>query len=137
MLSLVLFPAISLAQGTDPEYGFVPCGNKGQEACTTEDAVTFANNMISWLITMLGVIAVIAFVYTGFKLLTSGGSTGEWSKAKSMFTNIVIGIIIILAAWLVVDTIMRALTDRGLDQWTDLRGVDNTGTTTSPVLPQF
>lgn len=127
-LSFVLFPSISFAQ----DMGLVPCDGSPSSPCTTEMAVTFANNLISWLITMLGVIAVIALMFTGFQLLTSGGDSGKWRQAKTMFTNIVIGIIIILAAWLVVDTIMRALTNKGLDQWTDLRGVDNATQNTNP-----
>ncbi|MEX2341146.1 MAG: pilin, partial [Candidatus Paceibacterota bacterium] len=93
----------------DERYGLVPCGSPGQQPCTTEDVVKFANNLITWLISILGVIAVIALMIVGFKLVTSAGNPSAWAEAKGMFTNIVIGIIIILAAWLVVDTIMKGL----------------------------
>ncbi len=99
--------------------GLVPCGGSNEPACSTELFVGFVNNMIGWLISMLGVIAVIALVYTGFRLLTSAGNESEWSKAKEMFTNIVIGVIIILAAWLIIDTVLRGLTGSGLDGWTN------------------
>lgn len=122
VLCLVFLPSLVIAQGDvsiynpDEEYGLVPCGSPGQEPCTTEHVVAFANNVITWLISILGVIAVIALMITGFKLVTSAGNPGAWTQAKDMFTNIVIGIIIILAAWLVVDTILKGFTDQGLEE---------------------
>lgn len=124
-LCLVFLPSLVIAQGDvsiynpDEEYGLVPCGSPGQEPCTTNHVVAFANNLITWLISILGVIAVIALIITGFKLVTSAGNPGAWADAKEMFTNIVIGIIIILAAWLVVDTILKGFTDEGLNERTD------------------
>lgn len=123
-LCIVFLPSLANAQGDvsiynpDEEYGLVPCGSPGQEPCTTEHVVAFANNLITWLISILGIIAVIALMITGFKLVTSAGDTDAWTKAKEMFTNIVIGIIIILAAWLVVDTILKGFTDQGLEERT-------------------
>ena len=125
ILCIVFLPSLAIAQGgvsiynPDEEYGLVPCGSPGQEPCTTNHVVAFANNLITWLISILGVIAVIALIITGFKLVTSAGNPGAWADAKEMFTNIVIGIIIILAAWLVVDTILKGLTNEGLNERTD------------------
>lgn len=110
-VTLLLVPMVSLAQDT----GLVPCGY--DEPCTTADVATFANWIISFLISILGIIATIALVYAGILLVTSGGDTNAATRAKTLFTNVVIGIILILAAWLIVDTIMRALTGSGLDFW--------------------
>lgn len=124
LVSVLFFvPLITGAQSSDS--GLVPCGY-GDDMCTTEDAVDFANGLIEFLISMLGVIAVIALVYAGFRMVISRGDTGAWRKAKDMFTNIVIGIIIILAAWLVVDTILKGLTEKGLDEWSS--GLFSNGT---------
>lgn len=123
VLCIVFLPSLVTAQDVsiynpDEEYGLVPCGSPGQEPCTTEHVVAFANNVITWLISILGVIAVIALIITGFKLVVSAGNPSAWSAAKEMFTNIVIGIIIILAAWLVVDTILKGFTNQGLEERT-------------------
>ncbi len=109
---LTLVPMVVLGQGD----GLVPCGY-GDNPCDTDDAVNFVNGLITFLISMLGVIAVIVLVIVGFQLVISGGDQGAMKAAKDRFTNIIIGIIIILAAWLVVDTIMRMLTGDGLDFW--------------------
>lgn len=116
-MALMFLPALVMAQ----DSGLIPCGY-GDNPCDTGDVATFVNKLISFLITMLGTIAVIVMVYAGFLLVTSGGDEGKWTKAKELFTNVVIGIVIILAAWLIVDTIMSALTGNGLDFWGRLTG---------------
>lgn len=119
--AIVILPTILLfVPFIGQAAGLVPCGGPGEEMCNTNFAVSFANGLISYLITLLGVIAVIVLVYSGFKMVLSAGNESEWKAAKERFTNIVIGIVIILAAWLVVDTVLKILTDKGLDQWGDL-----------------
>lgn len=97
--------------------GLVPCGGEGEAMCDTAFAVQFANGLISFLIQMLGIIAVIVLVIAGFQLVLSAGNEQAWPAAKERITNIIIGIIIILAAWLIVDTIMKGLTGEGLRVW--------------------
>ena len=46
-------------------------------------------------------------LWAGWKYVTAGGG-GGWSAAREIFTNVLVGLVIILAAWLIVDTIMRA-----------------------------
>lgn len=112
-------------QGGQNGSGLVPCGYGETYDCGTDDAITLANNVIDFLIKMLSVVAVIALVFAGFKLVTSAGNESAWREAKSLFTSIVIGIIIILSAFLVVDTILKALTDKGLEETSG--GIVNTG----------
>lgn len=100
--------------------GLVPCGGPGEPMCNSEFVALMANGVIRWLISVLGVIAVIVLVYAGFKMVVSAGDTKAFSDAKQNFTNIVIGIVIILAAWLVVDTLMSLLTGQGLGFWSNL-----------------
>lgn len=127
ILALMFLPALVMAQ----DSGLIPCGY-GDNPCDTGDVANFVNGLISFLIQMLGIIAVIVMVYAGFRLVTSGGNEGEATKAKELFTNVVIGIVIILAAWLVVDTIMKTLTGDGLDVWGRLTGGEY-GTATALV----
>ena len=49
------------------------------------------------------------FLTTGFKLLTAGGDTGKLSEAKQSMINILIGLVLIGAAWLIVDQIFAIL----------------------------
>lgn len=112
LMVLTALPTLAWAQAG----GLVPCSGPD---CNTNDVVGFANNLISYLIQGLGIIAVIVMVYAGFKMVTSAGDEGAWTKAKELFGNVIIGIILILASWLIVDTLLKGLTGRGLGDWTE------------------
>lgn len=77
--------------------------------CSACNVVDMANGGIKWLIGILFVVFALLLAIAGVKLVTSGGNHHALDEAKSSFTNAIIGFIIILSAWLVVDTIMRAL----------------------------
>ena len=86
--------------------GFVPC--EGTE-CSACDLVTLIQRLLVWLIGIIFVIFAVLLAVAGFGLVTSGGNQTALSDAKSKFTNALIGIVIVLAAWLMVDTLMRAI----------------------------
>ncbi len=54
-------------------------------------------------------VAVRIVIYAGLKLVVSAGNPSAMSDAKKMLTNVLIGFVIVLSAWLIVDTIMKAL----------------------------
>jgi hypothetical protein len=55
-------------------------------------------------------IAAIMFAYAGFLMVTAGGEAAHArTKAKSIFTNAVIGLIIAVACWLIIKTILSIL----------------------------
>ncbi|MBP9843203.1 MAG: hypothetical protein KBC62_04325, partial [Candidatus Pacebacteria bacterium] len=58
---------VSNGQGGQEGSGLVPCGYGETYDCGTDDAITLANNVISFLIKMMSVIAVLAIVFAGFK----------------------------------------------------------------------
>lgn len=112
-VALCLLPLMALAAG------LVPCTGGSDDPCTTADVNALANTVIGYFISLLGVIAVIVLIYVGFEMVTSRGNPSQWEKAKGHFANVVIGIIIILAAWLVIDLMLTGLTEEGgLEEWT-------------------
>ncbi len=86
--------------------GLVPCTGVDCNACSLVELI---NNLIRFLIKLLAVLSAILFAWSGFLLVTAGDDTGQLEKAKQIFTNVVIGIVIVLAAWLIVDTVMKLL----------------------------
>ena len=54
-------------------------------------------------------IAAIMFAYAGFNMVISGGSSESRSKAKSIFTNTVFGLVLALAAYLIISTLLHIL----------------------------
>jgi uncharacterized membrane protein YhdT len=89
--------------------GLVPCGGATERPCQTCDVVVLTNNVVSWLVMILGTIAAILIVVAGVRLVTSGGNTGAMEEAKSSMTNLIIGYLIVLSAWLVLDYGLKAL----------------------------
>ncbi|HLF66458.1 MAG TPA: pilin, partial [Gammaproteobacteria bacterium] len=105
--------------------GLVPCGvysSKGGEKiinwqCTFEDIFTLINNVIRFILfNMVVPIAAIMFAYAGFLLITAQGGEAK-TKAKGIFTNAVIGLVIAVAAWLIVTTILWILGYKGTVFW--------------------
>jgi hypothetical protein len=89
--------------------GLVPCGGEGEALCDACAATAMVNGLINWLFGILALLAVMVMMYAGVRLVTSQGNTSQWEEAKGMLTNLIIGFVIVLAAWLIVDTLMKML----------------------------
>lgn len=121
ILSVLIMPAVSLAQNAP----LVPCNNNSGTMVTTTDSngniiaspcnfnafMHLINNIINFILVYMTVpIAAIMFAYAGFELVTAGGESAHArTKAKNIFTNAIIGLVLALAAWLVVHTILSIL----------------------------
>jgi hypothetical protein len=104
-LFLIALPADMVSAQVAPG-GFVPCEG---DVCSACDLVSMTNVIITWLFGIMFIVFAIVMLVAGFGLVTSGGNQAALDAAKSKFRNAIIGIIIALAAWVIVDTIMRGL----------------------------
>lgn len=103
-LGFVFFVALYTHEAS--AQGLVSCGY--DEHCNFADVIGMANNLINFILTRLILpIAAIMLVYTGFLYLSGKQSNVE--KAHSVFPKVIIGLIIILASWLIVRAILYAL----------------------------
>lgn len=101
----------SVDTGLLPECGY-SLSDQGR-SCGFNDFIVLINNIIKYIIVLIIPIMAIVFAYAGFLFLTSGGDSAKRTKAKKAMTSAIIGIVIILSAWLIVRTIVRAL---GVDE---------------------
>ncbi len=100
----ILLPAIAYGQ-----TGLVPC-NGSTTPCNFNTLMELINRGIQFLLFDFSIpFAAILFAYAGFILVTSGGSDEKRTQAKKIFTNVALGLVIALAAWLIVETILHAL----------------------------
>jgi hypothetical protein len=83
----------------------VPCDGPECQVC---HAVTLGQRIINFLVTIASSLAVIMFAYAGFQILTARGNSSKITEAWGIFTNVMIGLVIVLAGWLIVDTVMKA-----------------------------
>ncbi|MDD2257750.1 MAG: pilin [Patescibacteria group bacterium] len=65
--------------------------------------------IIQVLLGFLGVIFLILTIVSGFKWMTAQGNDDEVKKAKKTLTNAVIGLVVVLAAYIITSTLFRIL----------------------------
>lgn len=116
---LFLLPASVFAQANLLPGKIVPCdGTKisGTE-CTVCHIATVADNVLKTGIYIAVFLSAVLFAWAGFKYLSNAANSGEVSRAKEIFMNVAVGLIIILAGWLVIDTLMRTLMGADFGPW--------------------
>ncbi|XOU93918.1 MAG: Mbov_0395 family pilin-like conjugal transfer protein [Candidatus Kerfeldbacteria bacterium] len=69
---------------------------------TTVNPEDITTNTMSWILGLLGLISVIIVLYGGFSWMTAAGNEEKLSKAKKLLTYSIIGLIVILFAWVMV-----------------------------------
>lgn len=101
----LLIPAISFA-------ALVPCNGPD---CTFDSLIQLVNNIINWFLGISVSVAAITFMYAGATMLLHPGESGARERAKGMFKKTIIGMIIVLASWLVVHTVIGALVNPAIN----------------------
>lgn len=64
-----------------------------------EDLTRIIGNIINIVLSFLGILLLIYFLYAGFLWMTSGGGEDGKKKAITMMKNAVIGLVIIVVAY--------------------------------------
>lgn len=106
MLAVPLVPV--LAQG-----GFIPCGGydkagNPERECGYYDLLEMVNRIIKWIVIVSAPVSAGVIAWAGFLYMTTGISDQK-SAAKKMITKVFIGFAFILAAWLIVSTLLDAI----------------------------
>ncbi len=89
------------------------CEGTTADPCEFPELVELVKVIITDLVIISTLIAVIVFIYAGFKLMTSRGNSSAMEDVKKMLWSIVIGYLWILGAWLIVYTITSVLLNDG------------------------
>jgi len=119
LLLLAAVPhAASAAFGISSTFQIVPkgcdCISGAGWGCVLELIGNLLNFMIS--IGVLGCVAILA--YGGFLLVMNPVNAEYRTQARGMFMNAIVGFIIALSAWLIVNTLLNVLTGKGVTPWT-------------------
>ncbi len=77
--------------------------------CTFGDVVLLAKNLVNFAFYLSVPAIILLLSYAGYLYMTSAGDEGKVGQAHTIFTNVAIGFCIVLAAWLIVTTMLRAL----------------------------
>lgn len=111
MFFVLLLPSFASAKTV---MGIVVCGNASvngevpvSEQCTFNDLINEVQVVINFLIFKIAApLAAVMFVYAGFLYLTNGGNESRVRQAHEVFWNVFIGLVVALAAWIVMSFIL-------------------------------
>ena len=77
-----------------------------QKTTELEDMIVFVINAILGL---LGIIFLVLTLYAGFLWMTAAGNDEQVTKAKSILTAAIIGVVIIVAAYAITNFVLEAV----------------------------
>lgn len=103
---LALVPTLTLAQG------IVPCnpkveGGKLVNNCGFCQAGQLIKNFSDWAVGVFGIVVILIIIYAGVRMVLSVGNVSAKSEARKLIAQAVIGYIILLAAWMIVDVFLK------------------------------
>lgn len=116
---IVLAIALLLFSVATPVFaqsqGLVPCGTKANpQPCTVCDLLTLGQNLEKFLIgKVVPLLGGVLFVIGGFFYLLAGADPSYASKGKSLMTTTAYGVAIILASYMLTNTILVSLAGKG------------------------
>ena len=93
---------------SDKGSGFIPSDKDIAETGFTALA-GMINTIIKWFVGMSATIAAISFSIAGAQMLLHPEEESKLSEAKAMFAKTFWGILIVIGAWLIVNTIITTL----------------------------
>jgi len=110
--------------------GLVPCGLSEDDPdtlminettpCTACDLLVLFQNVLKFALEIAFLIVIGFIAYGGFRWIFSGGNETNIKAGQQIMTNAIIGLVIILCAWLIVNTVFWLIKTIG--------GTDYTGT---------
>ncbi len=89
------------------ETGLVKCGVSRD--CTICDIFILIRDVFNFALGILAALAVLSIVIGGIYVLTSAGNSGRVSEGYSIITNAVIGLLLVMASFLLFSFVLAAL----------------------------
>lgn len=111
VFSFLIFGLALPAQAISvPGWPIVPCGTSTTFPCTRCDLFKLIKNVVDFITGgLMPPVAVLLFVWAGFLILMGGANPGLVTKGKEIFKNTSVGLIIMLSAWMITNTIIQSV----------------------------
>ncbi|HUT96351.1 MAG TPA: pilin [Candidatus Paceibacterota bacterium] len=107
IITSLIIPTIVSAG--DLKGPLVPCGTSTTEPCTFCHLFVLAQTIIDFITTGIFILAVLFIVIGGLIILFAGAVPSNLELGKKIITNAVIGVVIALLAWTVINMIFNTL----------------------------
>lgn len=102
---VLLAPAVASAQLTGGNWNTRGTSNAQAAGLPTGSIYGIIAATLSWLLGILGFIAVIGFVISGILYLTAAGNDSQIEKAKSAMTYSIVGVIVALMGYVIIQAV--------------------------------
>lgn len=93
------------AQGPQPWGGDCTATKNGVEVATIQGFECVFKNIVSVAVVLAGLAIFVMLIAGGFKYLTSGGDPKSQEQAKNTLTYAILGLVLIIAAYLILNFI--------------------------------
>lgn len=103
---LIILASISIVNFVSDAIGVDRPEMPGDTGLFTGELSEALTNIINAALTLVGVIALGTMVYGGFRWMTAAGSEEQVGEAKRILTAGVIGLIIIIISWAIVNFVI-------------------------------
>ncbi len=95
-------------------------GGGPTEPCTFCDALVVIRNIVTLLFEIAIPLTTVMIVWGALRLMLAAGSEENVRSGRTIITNAVTGLVISLAAWVIVNTILHILTGRVNFPWNQI-----------------
>jgi len=118
LLATILVTAFPVDAALFPSP-IIPCGTSesGGAPCKICHIYILIKNVIDALLILMVPLAALGIAIGGFWILASQGNPGNVAKGKEIIWNTIWGIVIALAAWILINTIMVTLVKPSASQF--------------------
>jgi hypothetical protein len=81
-----------------------------RQECGLPEMVELAVNASRLMLGLLGSVTFLVFIYGGFTWLTAGGNTERVRQGRKIFEGAIVGLVIVLSSWVIINFVIAALT---------------------------
>lgn len=113
LISLFLIPHTQIRAAT--QWG--DCVYEGTDVATMQCLVPLFRNIVVAIVQLAGVALFIMFVVAGFNFLLSGGDPKKLEQAKSTLTYAILGLVVIVVSYLIIQLISTITGVSGLNEF--------------------
>jgi hypothetical protein len=113
IMSVALVAGVGMTVVSQPAFAvnvFGGCTGQTNTVCqsTGDDAKNVISTVVNLLLYILGAVAIIMIIVGGIMYVTSGGDAGGVKKAKDTITYAIIGLIVAIMAYAIVNFVAKS-----------------------------
>ncbi|MCL5004630.1 MAG: pilin [Patescibacteria group bacterium] len=113
-----LFTFYLLLTTVNVQAALVPCGPGVGKPCEFCDLITLVNNVINFALYDIAIpLIVVMIVWGGFVIMTAGDSTEKVSQGRKIIQSAIIGVLIALGAWMIINMVLSAIGGGSFAPW--------------------